>query len=256
MLLLGKKLSDVDSLEYSEELRSKKNPISDYAVLKQKVESITITNYSKGLYVTLEMFIEVDESFGEVGTFVLENVVIDCDTEMVDDVSSLPCLGPYITIEGYGQLKRQKALPVYQTYGTVAEKSISDIVIGNMNVTYVVAKDEVCAILLNQPANLSNIRVLLLNGKSVYREQVRITCDAPFSATCGDTTVPLEAGTVFDPATVLNGTTDGYVRVDDANAAELFLTDENGKRISYGYDGTFEVRHYEEGYIVINDVPI
>ena len=161
-----------------------------------------------------------------------------------------------IEIEGYGQLKRQKALPVYQTYGTVAEKSISDIVIGNMNVTYVVAKDEVCAILLNQPANLSNIRVLLLNGKSVYREQVRITCDAPFSATCGDTTVPLEAGTVFDPATVLNGTTDGYVRVDDANAAELFLTDENGKRISYGYDGTFEVRHYEEGYIVINDVPI
>ena len=72
MLLLGKKLSDVDSLEYSEGLRSKKNPISDYAVLKQKVESITITNYSTVLYVTPEMFIEVDESFGEKGTFKID----------------------------------------------------------------------------------------------------------------------------------------------------------------------------------------
>lgn len=161
-----------------------------------------------------------------------------------------------IEIEGYGQLKRQKALPVYKTYGTVEEKSISDIVIGNMSVTYVVAKDEVCAILLNQPANLSNIRVLLLNGKSVYRSQVRITCDEPFSASCGDTNLPLEAGSIFDPATVLAAAPDGYVRIDDMGAAQLYLTDETGKRISYGYDGTFEVRHYAEGYIVINDVPI
>lgn len=46
------------------------------------------------------------------GTLVLENVVIDCDTEMVDDVSSLPCLDPYITIEGYGQLFTQKPMAV------------------------------------------------------------------------------------------------------------------------------------------------
>lgn len=161
-----------------------------------------------------------------------------------------------IEIEGYGQLKRPKTLPVYKTYGTIEEKTISDIVIGNMSVTYVVAKDEVCAILLNQPANLSNIRVLLLNGKSVYRDQVRITCDAPFLVSCGDTNVSLEAGSIFDPATILDGAADGYIRVDDMGTAELFLADETGKRISYGYDGTFEVRRYDEGYIVINDVPI
>ena len=53
-----------------------------------------------------------------------------------------------IEIDGYGPLKRAKVLPVYKTYGTIEQKDVSDIVIGNMNVTYVVAGDEVCAILL------------------------------------------------------------------------------------------------------------
>lgn len=58
---------------------------------------------------------EVEKSLFTIsknGTFVLENVVIDCDTEMVDDFSSLPYLGSYITIEGFGQLFTQKTMAV------------------------------------------------------------------------------------------------------------------------------------------------
>ena len=162
-----------------------------------------------------------------------------------------------IEIDGYGQLKRAKILPVYKTYGTVEEKSISDIVIGNMDVTYVVAGDEVCAILLNQPANLMNIRVLLLNDDgSVYREGTYITCDGDFNVVYGENTTTQSAGTVFDVSSVLAAAGEGYVRVDSESDADLFLTDASGKRISYGYDGCFEVRRYDEGFVVINDVSI
>ena len=100
-----------------------------------------------------------------------------------------------IDIDGYGPLKRAKVLPVYKTYGTIEQKDVSDIVIGNMNVTYVVAGDEVCAILLNQPANLSNIRVLLLDGDgTVYRDGVWITCDGEYQVVYGENTAVYGGG--------------------------------------------------------------
>ena len=39
-----------------------------------------------------------------------------------------------IEIEDYGRIHHNGKLPVYQTYGDVSEKSISDVVLGNMNV--------------------------------------------------------------------------------------------------------------------------
>lgn len=161
-----------------------------------------------------------------------------------------------IEIDGYGQLNRAKNLPVYKTYGTLEEKSLSDIVIGNMDVTYVVAGDEVCAILLNQPANLANIRVLLLNNGSVYRDGVYITCDGSFQITYGENTASFDAGTVFDASTVLAAVGEGYVKVESLSDAQIYLTDTDGKKLSYGYDGAFEIRRYDSGYVVINDVSI
>ena len=59
-----------------------------------------------------------------------------------------------IEIEDYGRIHHNGKLPVYQTYGDVSEKSISDVVLGNMNVAYVTAGKEVCAILILQPADI------------------------------------------------------------------------------------------------------
>ena len=50
-----------------------------------------------------------------------------------------------------------------------------DIVIGNMDVRYVVGNGKVQAVLLKEPANIKNIRVLLLNEGSPYYENVYLT---------------------------------------------------------------------------------
>ena len=67
-----------------------------------------------------------------------------------------------IEIKGYGKLCHTGKLPVYQTYGEVSEKSISDVTLGNMNVEYVTGEKQVCAILIREPAVIREIRVLLL----------------------------------------------------------------------------------------------
>lgn len=55
------------------------------------------------------------------------------------------------------------------------EKAVSDIVIANMSVEYVVAGERVEAILLAEPAQLSRIRVLLLaEDAGPYREDIFI----------------------------------------------------------------------------------
>ena len=83
-----------------------------------------------------------------------------------------------------------------------------------------------------------------------------ITCDGEYQVVYGENTAVYGGGTLFDAASCLTETGDGYVRIDAVNGNEMYLADACGSRISYGYEGGFEVRRYAEGFVVINDVPI
>ena len=119
-----------------------------------------------------------------------------------------------IEIEGYGELKRSENLPVYKIYGTIEEKDLSNIVIANMKVEYVVAEDRVEAILLVEPAQISRIRVLLLaDDGSAYRNEVFLGADGAFQI------ITKEGNAALDPAAVVK-------------ASELFASsEENSVRI-------------------------
>lgn len=162
-----------------------------------------------------------------------------------------------IEIEGYGQIKRSLHLPVYKTYGTVEEKELSDIVIANMKVQYVVAQDRVEAILLVQPAELKNIRVLLLGDDGgVYRSDVRITSDLPFSISYGEENIPQTQQTVISVQELMASGAAGCIRFLPQEGGTLYFCNEKGEKISLDYCGNFEVRSYPEGLAVVNEVPI
>lgn len=162
-----------------------------------------------------------------------------------------------IEIEGYGKISHPKHVPVYQTYGEVQEKSLTDVVLGNMQVTYVTGEQQVCAILIGQPADIRNIRVLLLaEGGTNYRSEVYVKSDAGVKVRCGEKEEVLAAGTLISAGTYLAGQTDGtlVVRPEQENGL-IFLCDAAGNAVSNGYPGAIEVRSYAEGYTVVNDVP-
>lgn len=163
-----------------------------------------------------------------------------------------------IEIEDYGRIHHNGKLPVYQTYGDVSEKSISDVVLGNMDVAYVTAGKEVCAILILQPADIKNIRVLLLadDGTNV-RKDIYLKCSAKAVVTCGDETKNTEPDELLHPADALADTSGKtYVLKPETEDGRIYLCDQDGTATSNGYFGTIEVRNTENGYTVVNELPL
>ena len=110
-----------------------------------------------------------------------------------------------IEIEDYGKIAHPGKIPVYQTYGEVEEKSLSDVILGNMQVEYVTGENQVCAILIRQPAKICNIRVLLLaDDGGNTREAVYLKCDTASAMKCGDWEEQVEAGKVIPASEFLS----------------------------------------------------
>ena len=165
-----------------------------------------------------------------------------------------------IEIEGYGRLSHTKRLPVYevQADGTAVERSISDVVLGNMEVCYVAGDGYICAILITAPAQLQTIRVLLLaEDGGRCRSDIWIKSDVDGEIRTGDTVTTYHAGEILqastfqqaDPADTL------FFQMTD-QSGRFYLSDGDGNLCSNGYSGSFELRHTASGYTLVNVVPL
>ena len=160
-----------------------------------------------------------------------------------------------IEIEGYGKIPLAKWVPVYKIYGTLEEKTFQDIVIGNMDVQYVVGNGKVQAVLLKEPANIKNIRVLLLNEGSPYYENIYLTSEQKMKITLGKEKREAEAGSVLSAAELL-GTSEEACKIKAADHGKIYLTKADGSRETLGYSGSMELRHSEQGYTVVNKISL
>ncbi len=162
-----------------------------------------------------------------------------------------------IEISGYGILEYSGKLKVYKTYGTVEELDESKLVIGNLRADFVVAKKQVCGVILQEPATVENIRVLLLNAENGdYHANPILTIDAPGSVLAGDKTEKIQPGQVIKPADLLGKNVDFVkIELEDGNG-RIYFSDEAGTYTSLGYRGTMEIRKYPEGYGVVNELPL
>jgi len=160
-----------------------------------------------------------------------------------------------IEIEGYGRVSHGGRLPVYRAYGVVEELGISDIVLGNMDVKYIIGENEVCAILITAPAEISHVRVLLLaedGGK--FRGNVYLVGTGDITLTCGEETSVIPAGTVISGKDYLTNKEETLVLTPASDDVLIYICKENSNKISNGYSGKMEVRQYEKGYCVVNEV--
>lgn len=161
----------------------------------------------------------------------------------------------YIEIEGYGKVKHTGRVPVYTTLGEVVEKSISDVVLGNMEVSYVVGEDEVCAILMKSQAQIEDIRVLLLaDDGTKFRGNVWMKCDGNATLQCGEQTETIPAGTVICVGNYVSDASITLSLTPETEENRVFLCNEGGEAVSNGYYGSMEARWYPEGYAVVNRV--
>lgn len=161
-----------------------------------------------------------------------------------------------IEIKDYGKIAHQGKIPVYQTYGEVSEKSISDIVLGNMKVEYITAGTEVCAILIREPAEIHDIRVLLLaEDGSNFRSDIYLKCNTPSGIKCGGEETEVEAETLIHVTDYLAEQEGKTFTMTPGEGGAVFICDENGNPVSNGYWGSMEARSYEQGYTLVNQIP-
>lgn len=160
-----------------------------------------------------------------------------------------------IEIEGYGRIAHDKKLPVYCAYDTVDELNVEDIVLGNMDVKYIVGNEEVCAILITAPADISQVRVLLLaedGGK--FREDVYLMGSGDVTISSGEVSKCIPAETVIKASDYLADVEETLIMSPNNEETLMYICNENGKKISNGYSGNMEVRQYESGYCLVNEV--
>lgn len=161
-----------------------------------------------------------------------------------------------IEISGYGTLKYDGELKVYKTYGTVEELDKSKLVIGNLQADFVVAEKKVCGIILNEPAAIEMIRVLLLgNEGGKYHENPIFVTDANSTVTVGDREEPITAGQPIAASSYLSEEGIDFVKIaSDSGEGRIYFADADGAYTSLGYRGTIEIRKYQEGYGVVNEL--
>lgn len=232
------------------------------------VSNAYLTEYEDGqisfLYAGAFYEKEVGELEDTVSTGVCDLVLSDgaiVSLRMKQDVITGALLSydeNIIEIDGYGQIGHSGKIPVYQTYGEVVEKSLSDVILGNMELEYVTGENQVCAILIHQPANIENIRVLLLaaNGSNYWNE-VYITCDTAAVMKWGDLEEEKEADCVIPASEMLaTNSEDTLTLTPVTETGRVSICDASGKVLSNGYAGTLEVRGREAGYTIVNDVSL
>lgn len=163
----------------------------------------------------------------------------------------------YAEIKGYGQVPCSDNLKFYSTYNGIRESKREDLLLENMVITYVVAEGEICAFLMQESASLENIRVLLLNGESPYYENIYVNGDGPVKIASGESENQVEGGVLITASDYQENLAEATVFLTSADGCSpLYLTDASGVRISNGYCGTLELRHYEAGYTVVNVLPL
>ena len=161
-----------------------------------------------------------------------------------------------IEISGYGTLEYEGKLKIYKTYGTVEQLDESKLVIGNLQADFVVAEKKVCGIILKQPAEIENVRVLLLNDSSPYRENPVFVSDADCTVSVGESQVAVPAGQVIIPATMLAPDSSDFVKIVPSENGKLYFANDAGEKTSLGYRGSMEIRKYSEGFGVVNEVSL
>lgn len=204
--------------------------------------------------------VDTEEDFsGVVADIAVQNGKVTRISKKEDRITGklLSVSDSYMEISGYGQVALDPNLKLYALQDEVREASMDQLMLDNMDITFVVAEGQVSAVLLEQAAVLQNIRVLLLNESDIFRGDVSITADVPLVVEHHQSAQTVPAGTVVTASAMPDAFNGSWLAVrPEDGASPLYLADAQGNRVSLGYSGSIEVRQYAEGFAVVNVVDL
>ena len=93
-----------------------------------------------------------------------------------------------IELEGYGEIPLDSEYKVLKTYGGMERKQLSDILVGYGTEEFIVAKGNVCGILITREFQAETIRVLIMNKgfQGLYHSTLTLVCSGPMKVIQGE----------------------------------------------------------------------
>ncbi len=248
-------------------------------VLIKKTEGDTITVQLFGVERRFEV-----RGLGSSETAVLENVLADIamaqgtvrELRLKREKISAKVLSvseDTIELEGFGRIPVSHELRVFKTESFVPG-SISDIVVGSSNVSFVVADREISGAIVHGEIQSANIRVLLNSSgyTDMFHDIVTITCQSDFNLIFNEAAKEGEADGLLSGNEVVHSYKAGDVlsinpdnEILKYSRIKIVPTDKNArlKVVSLSrnaqnpqYRGSLEISAYEGRLILINEVSV
>lgn len=168
--------------------------------------------------------------------------------------------GKEAEIEGQGTFPVAEGFQGYRLYGKLISQRLSEIPIGTDYADYVLEDGKICAVLLTREENMEKIRVLLRTDgyAGIYHEKIEVSSQGRCLVEWAGGKEELAAGEKL----VLTPESEWFWKGERVKISPMARTDrlciENLRR-SQGvpsYHGSLEIVKEEEGFYVINEVPL
>ena len=189
----------------------------------------------------------------ENGSVTQINTKTDTITGMVQAVTK-----DYVEVQGYGKVALDDAFMIYDIYNGFAVKTYQDIIVGYSLQDFIVAEGKICGAVISKPLNVQNIRVILKNTgfKSIFHENVRLTCSKSFTVSINEQQARYNAGDVFELTPDNELLLQGRVTVTPDNGGEISILSVMRSQGVPSYEGSIELAAADDGIVIVNDVPV
>ena len=166
----------------------------------------------------------------------------------------------FVELEGYGVLELEENSRVYRLYDEMAEASWADVLVGYTTSAFVLADDKVCAALVQEPVEVTAIRVLIQASSygGFYHDTLECGSEIGFYMSDGiGKTEWMEGGKRVEITPELVKEYGGRIYLG-TEAEEGKLSLYNVKRAVGvpSYRGTIEVALFEEKLLVVNELSL
>ncbi len=163
----------------------------------------------------------------------------------------------FVELEGYGEIPMDENFHMYKGYGAYERAEKKDICVGYDVQKFYVAEGKVCAGLITHTLEAKQIRVLITTTDfaSRFHDKVIITCQDDFKVKAGEKVTVYPAGQEVEFSLDSPEFAEGRVTIQ-ANRDRFPLQVSSVTRAcgTPGYLGTLELKKYEEGIVLLNDV--
>lgn len=167
-----------------------------------------------------------------------------------------------VSLHNKGTYELTKDIKVYSTNPNINWKNINNIIVGYNSTDFVLdTENKVCAAIIRDNVAIENIRVLISTTKfsNKYHENISISSDVDYIIEYGDNKKKINAKDIIDinkkyfedvNRVFIKAVNNGKMTINSIKRGY------GNSMISPSYRGSLEISKEDEGYLIVNELPI